>query len=153
MMTATRFPSTPSRVLLVSADCSRRNDWRHLLQQEWPAALPVPAHDGASALFQGGHYPLAVAVIDADLPDMSALAVVAGLRELQPELPILLLRASQLPLADLHRLSRHEALMVADQTAISAPQQPLLARLNSIRKAAVPVPRFAPHLSLAELCA
>lgn len=84
---------------------------------------------------------------------MNALAVVAGLRELQPDLPILLLRASPLPLADLQRLSHREALMVADQTALNTPLEPLLARLNGIRHVAVSKLRFAPHLSLTELCA
>ena len=54
----------------------------------------IRADDGASALEHAADPSVSVVVLDVRLPDMDGISVLAKLRELRPELPVIMLSAS-----------------------------------------------------------
>lgn len=76
--------------MILIADADREAAWlltEHFLRQGYPA---VHALRGADALRLAGAGQLGVAIIDVVLGDMAGHALAAQLREMDPELPILM---------------------------------------------------------------
>jgi DNA-binding response OmpR family regulator len=65
--------------------------------QEYLGELGYPvcvAADGGEALRAGQTQPLALAVVDLNLPDMNGTDVIRGLRRLHPTLPVVVISAN-----------------------------------------------------------
>jgi two-component system KDP operon response regulator KdpE len=65
--------------------------------QEYLGELGYPvlvAADGAEALHAGQSQPLALALVDLNLPDMNGVDVIQGLRGFHPTLPIVVISAN-----------------------------------------------------------